>query len=179
SRIVGARAALFAALLVTLNPTQILYSQLARYWSLVFLFCTVAPLALYLGVRDRSGRMFALGVIATILAGLSHPVGILPAGGVALFLLAGLKREPLAEGWSHPGVRWGSIPMVVVFAVALLRFVPLLHGWITMHDKMPGYGQFLLRTQRAAGVKQLLRLTGLADSLTVPVVLAALAGIYL
>ena len=73
-RIVGSRAALFAALLVTLNPTQILYSQLARYWSLVFLFCSIAPFALFLGVRDRSGRMFALGVVATILAGLSHPV---------------------------------------------------------------------------------------------------------
>src|SRR5919106_32880 len=76
-RVVGTRAALFAALFVALNPTQILYSQLARYWSLVFLFCSIAPIAVFLGVRDRSGRMFSVGVVATILAGLSHPVGIL------------------------------------------------------------------------------------------------------
>lgn len=177
-RIVGTRAALFAALLVTLNPTQILYSQLARYWSLVFLFCAIAPIALYLGVRDRSGRMFALGVVATILAGLSHPVGALSVGGPVLLLLAGLKREQLVEWWRHPGVRWGALVLVLVLALALYRFVPLLLGWISMHDRMPGYGQFLLPTQRAPGVKQLVRLMGLADSLTVPVALAALAGVF-
>jgi hypothetical protein len=123
--------------------------------------------------------MFALGVVATILAGLSHPVGVLPVGGPALLFLASLRREQLAEWWGHRGVRWGAVALLVVLALALFRFVPLLHGWISMHDQRPGYGQFLLPTQRPAGVKQLLRLTGLAESLTVPVVLAALAGIYL
>ena len=178
-RIVGTRAALFAALLVTLNPTQILYSQLARYWSLVFLFCSIAPFALYLGVRDRSGRMFALGVVATILAGLSHPVGVLSIGGPALLLLFSLRREQLAQWWRHAGVRWGAVALLVVFALALYRFVPLLYGWVSMHDQLPGYGQFLLPGQPPPGIKQLLRLLGLADSLTVPVVLAALAGVYL
>jgi 4-amino-4-deoxy-L-arabinose transferase-like glycosyltransferase len=178
-RIVGARAALFAALLVTLNPTQILYSQLARYWSLVFLFCCIAPFALYLGARDRSGRMFAVGVLATILAGLSHPVAALSVGGPVLLLLFGLRREQLAEWWSRSGVRWAALALLVVLALALYRFVPLLQGWISMHDQMPGYGQFLLPNQRPPGVRQLLRLTALADSLTIPVTLAALAGVYL
>jgi mannosyltransferase len=178
-RVVGTRAALFAALFVALNPTQILYSQLARYWSLVFLFCSIAPIAVFLGVRDRSGRMFSVGVVATILAGLSHPVGILSVGGPALLLLFGLRREQLAEWWSHAGVRWGAVALLAVLALALYRFVPFLYGWISMHDQMPGYGQFLLPPQRPPGVKQLLRLTALADSLTVPVVLAALAGVYL
>ncbi len=178
-RMVGTREALFAALLVTLNPTQILYSQLARYWSLVFLFCSIAPFALFLGVRDRSGRMFALGVVATILAGLSHPTGVVSVGGPALLLLASLRREQLAQLWRHPAVRWGAAVLLVVFALALYRFVPLLHGWISMHDEMPGYGQFLLPTQRPPGIRQLVKLTALADSLTVPVVLAALSGVYL
>lgn len=178
-RMVGSREALFAALLVTLNPTQILYSQLGRYWSLVFLFCSIAPFALFLGVRDRNGRMFTLGVVATILAGLSHPVGVVSVGGPALLLLASLRREQLAQWWSHPGVRWGAVALLMVFALALYRFVPLLHGWISMHDQMPRYGQFLLPIQRPPGIKQLVRLTALADSLTVPVVLAALSGVYL
>jgi hypothetical protein len=176
---VGTREALFAALLVTLNPTQILYSQLARYWSLVFLFCSIAPFALFLGVRDRNGRMFTLGMVATILAGLSHPVGVMSVGGPTLLLFAGLRLEQLARLWRHPGVRWGAAALLVVFALALYRFVPLLHGWISMHDEMPGYGQFLLPTQRPPGIKQLVRLTALADSLTVPVALAALSGVYL
>jgi len=178
-RIVGPRAALFAALLVTLSPTQILYSQLARYWSLVFLFSSIAPFALFLGVRDRDGRMFTVGVVATILAGLSHPVGVLAVGGPVLLLLFSLRREQLAQLWSHPGVRWGAAALLVVLALALYRFVPLLHGWISMHDRMPGYGQFLLPSQAPPGIKQLVRLAGLVDGLTVPVALAGLAGVYL
>jgi mannosyltransferase len=178
-RLVGSRAALFAALLVTLNPTQILYSQLARYWSLVFLFCTIATIALYLGVRDRSGRLFALGIVATLLAGLSHPVGVLAVGGPVLLLAAGLRREQLVEWSRMPAVRIGLVVLAAVLALALYRFVPLLRGWIAMHDRMPGYGQFLLRHQAPPGVKQLVLLTALTDSLTVPVVLAALAGVYL
>ncbi len=178
-RLVGSRAALLAALLVTLNPTQILYSQLARYWSLVFLLCTIAPIAIYLGVRDRSGRMFALGIVATLLAGLAHPVGVLAVGGPVLLLAAGLRREQLVE-WSRlPAVRIGLVVLLALLALALYRFVPLLRGWISMHDRMPGYGQFLLRPQAPPGVKQLVLLTALTDSLTVPVVLAALAGVYL
>jgi 4-amino-4-deoxy-L-arabinose transferase-like glycosyltransferase len=178
-RLVGSRAALFAALLVTLNPTQILYSQLARYWSLVFLFAIIAPIAIYLGVRERSGRMFALGVVATILAGLSHPVGALAVGGPALLLLAGVRREQLAEWSTRRAVRIGGVVVAALAALALYRFVPLLGGWISMHDRMPGYGQFLLRPQAPPGVKQLMRLLALTDSLTVPVVLAALAGVVL
>jgi 4-amino-4-deoxy-L-arabinose transferase-like glycosyltransferase len=178
-RLTGSRAALFAALLVTVNPTQILYSQLARYWSLVFLFTIIAPIAVYLGVRERSGRMFALGVVATILAGLSHPVGAIALGGPALLLLAGVRREQLVDWWARPAVRIGAALVVALVALALYRFVPLLRGWISMHDRMPGYGQFLLRPQAPPGVKQIMRLLALTDSLTVPVVLAALAGVYL
>src|SRR3954462_2999321 len=116
-RVVGSRAALFAALLVTLNPTQILYSQLARYWSLVFLFCTIAPIALYLGVRDRNGRMFALGIVATLLAGLSHPVGVLAVGGPVLLLAAGLRCEQLVQWSRMPAVRIGLLVLVAVLAL--------------------------------------------------------------
>jgi 4-amino-4-deoxy-L-arabinose transferase-like glycosyltransferase len=178
-RLVGSRAALFAALLVTLNPTQVLYSQLARYWSLVFLFSIIAPIAIYLGARDRDGRMFGLGVLATILAGLSHPAGAICVGGPALLLLAGVRREQLVEWAARPAVRIGAVVVVVLVALALYRFVPLLRGWISMHDRMPGYGQFLLRPQAPPGVKQVMRLVALTESLTVPVVLAALAGVYL
>jgi hypothetical protein len=178
-RVVGSRAALFAALLVTLNPTQILYSQLARYWSLVFLFTIIAPISLYLGVRERSGPTFTLGVVAAILAGLSHPVSVIALGGPALLLLAGVRREQLALWWTRRAVKIGALVVLVLGALVLYRFVPLLRGWIAMHDRMPGYGQFLLRPQAPPGLKQMTRLLALTDSLTIPVVLAALAGVYL
>ncbi len=90
---------------MTLNPTQILYSQLARYWSLVFLFTIIAPIAVYLGVRERNVRLFALGVVTTILAGLSHPAGALVVGGPALLLLPACSREQLAQWWARPAVK--------------------------------------------------------------------------
>jgi hypothetical protein len=48
-----------------------------------------------------------------------------------------------------------------------------------MHDKNPGSGQFLLRPPMALGVKQIFYVIGYVESLSAPVVLAALAGIYL
>src|SRR5690349_5778628 len=46
-RLIGTPGAIIAALLLAVNPLHILYSQLARYWSLVFLLCTIYPYALY------------------------------------------------------------------------------------------------------------------------------------
>ena len=56
-RLLGARAALFGTLLIAVSPLQVFYSQFARYWSLVFLFCAASPFALYRGVRDRRRRI--------------------------------------------------------------------------------------------------------------------------
>ena len=61
-RFFGARAALFAAALLAVSPVHVFYSQFGRYWSLVFLFATIYPYALYLGVRHRSRRALALGL---------------------------------------------------------------------------------------------------------------------
>src|SRR3954470_17033805 len=48
-RLVGSRAALFAALLVALSPIHIYQSQYARYWSLVFLLSAAYPFAIHFG----------------------------------------------------------------------------------------------------------------------------------
>ena len=53
-RFLGARAALFATALLVVSPVHVVYSQFGRYWSLVFLFATVYPYALYLGVRSAT-----------------------------------------------------------------------------------------------------------------------------
>jgi len=59
-RLIGARAALCGAFILAVNPLQVMYSQLARYWSLVFLLSTIYPFALYLGIRERDRRWFAI-----------------------------------------------------------------------------------------------------------------------
>jgi hypothetical protein len=62
--------------------------------------------------------------------------------------------------------------------VVVVRFIPLLQDWISMHDKHPGSGQFL-NNPKPNGAKQLVYLAAFVESLTLPVVLAAAAGIYL
>jgi hypothetical protein len=62
--------------------------------------------------------------------------------------------------------------------VVAIRVVPLLHGWISEHDKNPGSGQFLVRPRGAPGVKQIVYLLALTESVTLPVMLGALVGLY-
>ena len=91
--LVGTRAALFGAMLLAVSPLHVMYSQLARYWSLVFLLSAIYPFAIYLGVRDRSRRMLALGLGTGVLAALAHPVSVLLMGGPLLLLATRLRRE--------------------------------------------------------------------------------------
>ena len=162
-RLVGSRAALFAALLVTLNPTQILYSQLARYWSLVFLFCTIAPIALYLGVRDRNGRMFALGIVAPlILAGLSHPVGVLVGRGARRSSCCPASgASSWRQWWRHAGGH-GSGPWCC-WPCSRWRCTascPCSAAGSRCTTGCPATGSSCCRPQAPPGVKQLVRLTG-------------------
>jgi 4-amino-4-deoxy-L-arabinose transferase-like glycosyltransferase len=178
-RVAGDRAALISALLVTVSPLQIMYSQLARYWSLVFLLSAIYPYAIYVGVRERSRSWLALGCVSAVLAVLAHPVSVLLLGGLGLYLVAGLRREDLARLWSQKAIRWTVTLALVLGAVILVvRFVPLLQGWISMHDRSRGSGQFLRPPAPAQGLKQVIYLANFVESLTVPVVLSAIAGIY-
>jgi len=177
-RLVGSRAALCAGLLVTVSPLQVMYSQLARYWSLVFLLSAIYPYALYLGIRDRSRGWLALGILTAALAALAHPVSVLLVGGLLLFLVTSLRREELARYW-NPKVVWRfAVPALAVLGLVLMHFLPVLQGWIRMHDRSRGFGQFLRPAQPVQGLRQLVYLSIYVESLTVPVVLGALIGVY-
>jgi mannosyltransferase len=178
-RLVGTRAALFGTLLLAISPLHILYSQLARYWSLVFLLSAIYPVAIYLGVRERNHRMLALGVVTGILAVLAHPVAILLVGGMVLFLGTRVRRQQLARLWGQKTVRWTAYILLVLIAVTAVRFIPMLQGWISQHDRNPGYGQFLLRPPPPPGLKQVFYVFAYFESLTLPLVMSAAGGMYL
>jgi Dolichyl-phosphate-mannose-protein mannosyltransferase len=178
-RLIGTRAALFGTFLLTLNPVHLIYSQFGRYWSLVFLLCTVYPYALYIGVRERNPRALILGLVTAPLASLAHPAAILLLGGPAIWLLATyLRPRHLRSLWSLRAVRWGIVVAVLVAAAILVRFIPILQGWITEHDANPGPGQFLL-LHPPRPLKPVLFLLAYAEAWTVPVVLAGALGLYL
>jgi mannosyltransferase len=179
-RLTGTRAAMFSALLLTFSALHLFYSQFARYWSLVFLLCAIYPYALYLGVRERSLAALAIGAVAAILAVLAHPVSILLVGGPAIWLAVRYLRPPyLRQAWAYRSFRWGSAVALVLAAAVVARVIPLLHDWITMHDKNPGMGQFLRLPKKGPGVKQAVLLTAYFESLTIPLVLAGALGVYL
>ncbi len=178
-RLVSTRAALFSALLLTFSELSIFYSQFARYWALVILLCTIYPFAIYLGIRDRSLSMLVLGLVTGVLAALSHPVSVLLLGGPMIWAAATFLRPArLRQLWLHHGYRWGAFLALVLLALIIVRFIPLLESWVNMHDKNPDSGQFLSQ-HKPNGVKQLFYLAGFVESLTLPVIVSAATGVYL
>jgi hypothetical protein len=177
-RLVGARAALFGALLLTASSFHVYHSQWARYWSLVFLLCAIYPYAIYLGIREKDRRALVLGIVTGVLAMLAHPVSVLPVGGLGLWLIATyLRPEQLARLWSQKAVRWATLGFVIIVAALAVRYVPMLQAWVAERDEGRG-GQFLLHLPGGRpGVKQLTILMSFVDTLTLPLVLAALVGI--
>jgi uncharacterized membrane protein len=179
-RLVGTRAALFGALLVTASPLLVYYSQFARYWTLVFLLSSVYPFAVYLGLREGNGRFLLLGLVTAVLAVLAHPASILLVGGLGIWIVATyVKREQMTRLWGQKGVRRGAWFLVVLAGIAAVWLIPMLHGWIYDHDTKPGGTEFLLNIPGRPGVKQIAYLLGFAESLTVLLVLSAALGIYL
>jgi hypothetical protein len=182
-RLVGTRASLFGALFVATSGLLVYDSQFGRYWTLVFLLSAVYPYVLYLGIRDGNARVLALGLLIGVLAVLAHPVSVLPLGGLGIWIAAVyLRRDRLVELWSRRSVRWGTLLAVILIAAIALRFIPMLQHWILEHDRLAPSekgGEFLLHTPSGRGVKQLSLLLGYVESLTLPLVLAGVLGIYL
>ena len=178
-RLFSTRAALFSSFLLTVSPLHVMYSQLARYWALVFLLCAIYPYAIFVGVRDRKLGTLAFGVVTGVLAALAHPVSLLLVGGpVLVFLIPYLRPSSLRQLWTHQTFRWAAVVALLVAIAVAVRFVPILHGWITEHDRNPGSGQFLL-WRAPPGLKQVFYVLAYVDSLTLPLVLLAALGLYL
>lgn len=177
-RLTGSRAALLGAVLLTISDLHVFYSQFARYWSLVILLCAVYPYAIYLGVRERDRVALIIGLVTGVLAVLAHPVSVLLIGGPGIWLLAvSLRPHSLRKLWAYQGFRWGTLLATVLVALIVVRFFPVLQNWISIHDRNPGSGQFL-NLPKSNGLKQIIYLAAFAESLSLPVVLTAAAGIY-
>ncbi len=178
-RLSGTRAALFGTLLLTVSPLQVIYSQFGRYWSLVFLLSALYPYLVYIGLRERNRHALVLGVVAGLLASLAHPAAILLVGGPGIwFLVTYLRPRYLKPLWSQRRVRWATLLAVIVVGAIAVRFIPILQGWISEHDKNPGSGQFLLRAPPRA-LKPLFYLLAYVEGWTLPLVLTGAVGIYL
>src|SRR5690606_37573903 len=88
------RAGLIAALLLTVNLYHITYSQEARSYILLVLFCTVAFYRLAIFLKRPSVRNAVLyGVFAALMFH-AHIVSLITLGGQALLILFMLILQP-------------------------------------------------------------------------------------
>ena len=178
-RLVGTRAALFAALLLTVSGWHVFYSQFARYWSLVFLFAAIYPFALYVGVRDRNGRALALGFVPLVLGVLAHPGRGTPGGRPHHLADRDVRSVPGISGrpGAYPAFRWGAAIALVLLVALSFRLVPILPGLDLAARSESRHGTVPAAVAKLAqGLKQILLLAAYFEGLTFPVVLAAAGG---
>jgi len=117
-RVFGATAGWIAAALVALSPWHIYVSQLARYWSLVYLIAALLYLLLPAAV-DRDRRRTYLAVLALVLIGVTaHPTTVFPLAGFVLGLH--LVRASGDVAWRWPSRRAWLALWAPLVAVALL-----------------------------------------------------------
>jgi hypothetical protein len=90
-----------------------------------------------------------------------------------------VKREQVAWLWSRKSLYWGAALAVIVAAAVVFWLNPMLQSWISSHDRNPGNTEFLLSTPGRPGIKQISYLLGFVESLTLPLVLTGVLGIYL
>jgi dolichyl-phosphate-mannose-protein mannosyltransferase len=144
-RLLGARAGLFAALLVTFSSLHVYQSQSARYWSLVFLLSFIYPVAIYIGIREQNRKWLGFGAITGLLAILAHPVaGLLVGGMLAWTALPHLRRDRMRQAWTQPSVRWVALALCAATLTLILMFSPVLHEWMTMPHQARHRGAALI-----------------------------------
>ncbi len=95
----GRRAGLMAAALVAVNPMLLWYSQEARAYSLLVLFCSISLLYCIRAQRHGRRRDFTAWGIASALALCTHYFAVFTLAAEAIVLLRRRGREALAGIW--------------------------------------------------------------------------------
>jgi uncharacterized membrane protein len=113
------RTGLVAALLATLAPILVWYSQEARGYELEALFCTVAVVGCVRVIKRGSGWDWALHTVAAALAVWTHWFAIFVVLTTELVFLWDLRRR-----WRAPGQSAGGYVLRWMLATAALLRAP-------------------------------------------------------
>lgn len=105
----------WAAALVALSPTLVLYSQEARMYTLVVLLALLSLITLHaLAMRPRAATILVFAVVAWLLTGF-HYYAMLLIGGEALFLaILGIRRRAWGDA-----LRWLAAVALALAPIAL------------------------------------------------------------
>ncbi len=102
-RLLGDRATLIAALILTVSPWHLFWSQAGRYYTVQFLFYNLALVWYLRCCMERSTRLAALSSVALVLAFLSQPpalvISVVLFGDVVLCLIRKEQIGLSAVGW--------------------------------------------------------------------------------
>jgi len=162
--IVNRRVALLSAVLVSLSPWHIYWSQLARYYSLVFLASVLFVLSFYRAVKNSDLRWLLVSVLSLLVGSLAHPTSALLLGGLGLWTIFHFAPH-WRGGQAMPRAIVAAIATLIGLAVlASAYFTPVLLQWY--------------RTVPTAGHRGPLLLMSYFDALTAPLLLFGAAGLF-
>lgn len=121
----GSRAAVIAALLAAISPWHLFISELARYWSLVYLLVCLFLLARAKVEGGEGESVWRWGGLGALLLGtMTHPTFLFPLAGVFLFdAVSAWRKHGLKGVLRMPAMRHIWLPFAGFVAVAALVLV--------------------------------------------------------
>ena len=124
---VGRRAALLAALFLSISPWHIYWSQNARSYSMMLFTGLLAMGATYHGYQRRSWPLLVAAVALFLLSGLSHPSSYVVVASALVYLLIAAVLE---KGSGSKASKWGPPTVLVLLAIiVVLSLGPLQRAW--------------------------------------------------
>jgi mannosyltransferase len=127
-RIASVEASLVAALLLAVSPWHIYWSQNARFYTLLLLFCTISVLTFYIGLEKDSLTHFFAALVFLGLGIFTHTSAILIVPGAFIYvlilnLLSRLKRYQVPPGFRLQSLLIFLVPgSIFGFTAACLLF---------------------------------------------------------
>ncbi len=134
---VGREVGIIAALLVTVSPFQIYYSQDARSYTMILLFFSISLLAYIYALKSRDLKWWIIFGIASAVAFWSHYYTIIGTGVIILHAAVFNYREIIEDG------RFRKKFLLAIAAFAIIS-IPLLmiiyERYLALSAGAPTYG---------------------------------------
>ena len=136
---IGSAPALIAALILTLSPWHIYWSQNCRFYALALFFCLAAMATFRLGVERLERKWFLGSAFLVVLAILCHPTSFLLLAALLVFLLL-MRRRPRRwpEALDRRLLAWFFVPLGVAFLVSLAMGVDAIEAVMTFSKAKGG-----------------------------------------
>lgn len=135
--VVNREVGIITALLVTVSPFQIYYSQDARSYTMILLFFSVSLLAYIYALKSRETKWWIIFGIASAIAFWAHYYAIIGTGVIILHAIATNYKEILKNSSFRKGFLI-SIAAFVIISIPLLLLI--YERYLALSASAPTYG---------------------------------------